>query len=160
MHVHLQGFWAVELADETGGNKGYALKESGRQLDPVAGALYDFEYTPRILDIGPKFVPAGAGIEVTIRGAGFGGNKDLVTVHLGSTEAVVKQVSNGNIIAMLPGVTNLGSGVADGAWRGERGVRWQWTESASPANPATVWRERTLPSFDSSDDFSQAAFVP
>ena len=112
MHVHLQGFWAVELADETGGNKGYALKESGRQLDPVAGALYDFEYTPRILDIGPKFVPAGAGIEVTIRGAGFGGNKDLVTVHLGSTEAVVKQVSNGNIIAMLPGVTNLGSGVA------------------------------------------------
>ena len=112
---------------------------------------------PRILDVGPRFVPAGAGIEITIRGAGFGGNKKDVSVHLGSTEAKVKQVSNGNIIAQLPGVKNLGDGVADGAWRGERGVRWQWTESKTPDNPATVWRERTLQSFDSSDDFSQAA---
>ena len=105
-------------------------------------------------------MPAGAGVEITIRGAGFGGNKDHVAVHLGSTEAKVRQVSNGNIIAMLPGVNNLGDGVADGAWRGERGVRWQWTESKTPANPATVWRERTLQSFDSSDDFSQAALAP
>ena len=73
---------------------------------------------PRITDVSPRNVPASAGMDLTIRGEGFGSDKSKLAVHIGETPAVVRRVKNGNIIARLPDVEDLRAGVA--SWRGER----------------------------------------
>ena len=90
--VTASGFFNVTV-DVHRDKRGEAYHQWQRSVDVAAATLYDVEMAPRLTAVSPQLGSLAGGTELTIQGAGFGGDAAALSVSVGGTPCKVSALT-------------------------------------------------------------------
>ena len=116
------GFFNVTV-DVHRDKRGTAYRQWERSVDVAEANLFDVEMAPRLTSVAPQLGSLAGGTELTINGAGFGGDAAALSVSVGGTPCSISALTPTSIYCRVAFRPQTEPAFAEPV-AAERGARW------------------------------------